>query len=92
MTSEIKTDIRIKLLPRSSKSRIMVMEGEFYRIKVNSPPVDGEANKELVSLISKKLKVPKGSIEIISGKTSRMKVLRIQGIDKETVTRLMEVE
>jgi len=84
--------IKIKLLPRSSKSRIMGMEGEFYRVKVNSPPVDGEANKELVSLISKKLKVPKGSIEIISGRTSRMKVLCVQGIDKETVTRLMQAE
>lgn len=92
MTSEIKTDIPIKLLPRSSKSRIMGMEGDFYKVKVNSPPVDGEANKELVSLISKRLKVPKGSIEIISGKTSRMKVLRVLGIDGRTVTRLMQAE
>lgn len=70
----------------------MGMEGEFYRVKVNSPPVDGEANKELVSLVSKRLKVPKGSIEIISGKTSRTKVLRVQGIDEGTVARLMQAD
>jgi len=92
MVNEIKTDIRIKLLPRSSKSRIMGMEGEVYKVKVNSPPVDGEANKELISLVSKKLRVPKGSIEIIAGKTSRMKVLRVQGIDEETVSRLMQAD
>jgi len=92
MANEIKTDIRIKLLPRSSRSQIMGMEGEFYRVKVNSPPVDGEANKELISLLSKRLRVPKGSIEIISGKTSRMKVIRISGIDEESATRLMQAD
>lgn|GEM_PF-949479 len=92
MTSELKTEIRVKLLPRSSKSRIMGIEGEFYKVKVNSPPVDGEANKELISLVSKRLRIPKGSIEIIAGKTSRMKVLRVLGIDAESVSRLMETD
>jgi len=92
MAAQIKTDIRIKLLPRSSKSQVMGKEGEFYKVKVNSPPVDGEANKELIFLISKRLRIPKGSIEIISGKTSRMKVVRVTGIDEKSVTRLMQAD
>lgn len=68
------------------------MEGEFYKVKVNSPPVDGEANKELISLISKKLRIPKGSIEIIAGKTSRMKVVRVSGVDEQSVSRLMQAD
>jgi uncharacterized protein (TIGR00251 family) len=92
VTPQIKTDIRIKLSPRSSKSQIMGMEGEFYKVKVNSPPVDGEANKELISLISKKLRIPKGSIEIIAGKTSRMKVVRVSGVDEQSVSRLMQAD
>jgi uncharacterized protein len=87
--NEIKTDIRIKLLPRSSRSQVMGMEGDLYRVKVNAPPVDGEANKELVSMIAKRLRVPKGAIEIIAGKTSRMKVLRVSGIDEASASRLM---
>jgi uncharacterized protein (TIGR00251 family) len=90
MTREIKTDIMVKIVPRSSRSRIMGKEGDAYKVKVNSPPVDGEANKELISLISKKLSIPKGSIEIISGKTSRIKLLRLWGIDKKSVAGLME--
>ena len=89
MEPQIKTDIKIKLLPRSSKSQIMGREGEFYKVKVNSPPVDGEANKELISLIAKRLGISKGSIEIIAGKTSKMKVLRVLGIDAQSVSRLM---
>jgi hypothetical protein len=92
MATETKTDIKIKLLPRSSKSQIMGREGEFYKVKVNSPPVDGEANKELISLIAKRLKISKGSIEIVTGKTSRMKVLRVFGIDAESASRLMETD
>jgi uncharacterized protein len=87
---QVKTDIKIKLLPRSSKSQIMGREGEFYKVKVNSPPVDGEANKELISLISKRFGISKGSIEIIAGKTSKIKVLRVLGIDAQSVSRLME--
>jgi uncharacterized protein len=84
------TDIKIKLLPRSSKSQIMGKEGDVYRVKVNSPPVDGEANKELISLLSKKLRQPKSNFEIIAGKTSRIKIVRVQGIDKASVAELME--
>jgi uncharacterized protein len=82
--------IKIKLLPRSSKSQIMGKEGDVYKVKVNSPPVDGEANKELISLLSKRLKQPKSSFEIIAGKTSRLKTVRILGIDEVSVSSLME--
>ena len=92
MTNEAKTEIIIKLLPRSSRSQIMGRDGEVYKIKVTSPPVDGKANRELISLISKKLGIPKSSIEIVSGKTSRMKVLRLQGIEKESVVSLLEAD
>jgi len=70
----------------------MGRDGEVYKIKVTSPPVDGKANRELISLISKKLGIPKSSIEIVSGKTSRMKVLRLQGIEKESVVSLLEAD
>jgi uncharacterized protein len=84
------TDIKIKLLPRSSKSQIMGKEGDAYKVKVNSPPVDGEANKELISLLSKKLKQPKSNFEIVLGKTSRIKTVRVVGIDEASVSSLME--
>jgi uncharacterized protein len=84
------TVIKIKLLPRSSKSQIMGKEGDVYKVKVNSPPVDGEANKELISLLSKRLNQPKSSFEIIAGKTSRMKTVRILGIEEASVSSLME--
>ena len=86
-----KTDIKIKLLPRSSQSKIMGKEGDVYKVKVNSPPVEGEANKELISLISKRLGIPKGRVEIVAGKTSRIKVVRVLGVDDQHVIKMMDV-
>ncbi len=50
------------------------------KIKVNAPPVEGAANKNLITLISKLLHVAKGNIEIEQGETSRNKLLLIKGI------------
>ena len=83
-------EIKIKLLPRSSKNQVMDKENEIYRIKVTSPPIDGKANKALINLLSKQMRIAKGSIEIISGKTSKNKRVRIKGLTKVEITQRME--
>ena len=47
--------------------------GDALKIKLTAPPVDDAANKLCVKYLSKFLKIPKSSIEIISGHTSRTK-------------------
>ena len=53
--------------------------GEPARLKVRiaAPPVDGEANDEIVSFLSKKLGVPMSRIELVRGQTSKKKDLEI---------------
>ena len=80
------------LVPRSSKNLIIGKEAGVYRIKVTAPPVDGKANKALVNLLSKRLRVPKRDIEIVSGKSSRLKSVRISGSSHERISRLMDQE
>lgn len=74
--------IKIKVEPRSSKSAIVGPYGDALKVKLTSPPVEGKANKELIDLLSKELKIPKRDIEIISGQSSKNKVVRIIGINK----------
>jgi len=85
-----KTDIKVKLIPRSSRNRILGKSGDAYKVKVTSPPVDGKANKALVDLLAKRLKIPKSSIEIVSGKSSRVKYIRIHGISPEDTAQQMD--
>jgi uncharacterized protein len=47
------------------------------KARVSVPPEGGKANKALIALLSKALRVPKTSVEIVSGETSRIKNLRI---------------
>lgn len=63
------------------------MEEGRLKIKVTVPPEGGKANRAVVELLSKTLKVPKSSIEITKGETSRIKTVRIEGI---TLAKLQE--
>lgn len=84
------TEFNVRIIPRSSRNEIAGIEGDLYRIKVTSPPIDGKANKALITFLSKKLKTPKKNIEIISGEKSRNKRLRINNISDDEISRLMD--
>jgi hypothetical protein len=58
-------------------------EGDTLKVKVTSAPVDGSANKDLIDLLSKHLKLPKRRIEILRGHTARRKVVKFHGISME---------
>jgi uncharacterized protein (TIGR00251 family) len=74
------TEIEIRLTPRAAKNEITGKEGEVYRVKVTSPPIDGKANKALIELVSKRLGIPKRDIEMITGQRSRLKTLLIHSL------------
>ena len=74
--------LKIKVEPRSSKSGIVGPYGDALKVKLTSPPVEGKANKELIDLLSKELKIPKKDIEIISGQSSKNKIVKIIGLSR----------
>ena len=46
-------------------------------VKVAAPPVEGAANEALVALLAKELGVAKSAVTLVSGATSRLKVVRV---------------
>lgn len=66
--------LAIKIIPNSSKNEL-VMTDSCLRLKITAPPVDNKANKFVIMFLSKLFKVPKTSIKILRGETSREKVL-----------------
>lgn len=81
-------DIQIKLQPGSSKNEIMGKQDGLWRVKVTAPPVEGKANKALIALLSKRLKIPKSDIEVVSGGSSRIKRIRIHGLSEADAERI----
>lgn len=88
--TEINGGIRfhVKVLPRSSRNQLAGEEGEALKVKLNAPPVDGEANKALISFLADIFKVPKSYVIIVKGETARHKMVEIKGIDKETFLKI----
>ena len=74
--------IRIKIVPNSSKNDLII-EDEFIRVKVTAQPIENKANKALVEFLSKKFKIPKTSIQIVKGDTSKEKTILFSINDEE---------
>ena len=74
--------IEVKVEPRSSKKGIGGLMDNVLKVKLTAPPVDNEANKQLIEIISELLGIRKSSIRIIKGLTSKKKILEIKGIEK----------
>lgn len=74
--------IRIKIVPNSSKNDI-ILEDEFIKVKVTAQPIENKANKALIEFLSKKFKIPKTSIQIVKGDTSKEKTIALAIADQE---------
>ncbi len=73
----MKKTILVHVIPRSSKNEVIPLEDGNYKIKITAPPVDGEANKKLIELISKYFDVAKSCIVIVKGERGKKKVIEI---------------
>ncbi len=81
--------LRIQLSPRSSQEGVGGLHGDALKVRVNAPPVDGKANEALTRFMAKKLGLPRQAVELVSGQTSKSKVLLIKGLSPaEIVNRL----
>jgi uncharacterized protein len=79
---------RLRAQPRASKTEITGEHGGAVKLRIAAPPVDGKANDEVVRFFSKLFEVPIRSIEMVSGDSSRDKLIRIHNI---SMARVQEV-
>lgn len=71
------TKISVRVVPRSAKNEVIQMSKSEYRVRLTKAPADGEANEQLVKLLSKHLGVAKSLVRIVSGATSRKKIVEL---------------
>ncbi len=70
----------VKVHPRAKKNAITGEIGDALKLSVTTPPVEGRANEACIEFFAKLLKVPRSSITIASGQSSRNKVIRVAGV------------
>jgi uncharacterized protein (TIGR00251 family) len=81
--------IKIKVQPNGGQNRIVGTVNEAWKIKIAAPPEKGKANKELIKFLSEVLQLKKEQIVLIGGETSHNKVLKLAGLNKAEVDRLL---
>jgi len=72
--------LTVKVHPRAKRSALAGRFGEAYKLDLAAPPVDGKANDECVRFFAELAGVPRGRVRIVTGLTSRMKVVEIEGV------------
>ncbi|MGA2376171.1 MAG: DUF167 domain-containing protein [Candidatus Sulfotelmatobacter sp.] len=77
----------VKIHPRARKNAITGEFGNALKLSLTSPPVDGRANRACIEFFAKLLMVPRSSVTIASGQTSREKLIRVSGLSAEEVRR-----
>jgi uncharacterized protein (TIGR00251 family) len=83
--------LAVRAQPRASRSEVVGVHGDRLKVRLAAPPVEGAANEELCRVVAKALKLPPSRIELVQGRSSRNKILRIQGVSPEEVLRLLGV-
>ena len=78
----------VRVQQRASRSEIVGMHGDAMKVRLSAPPVDGAANDALVELIAAALGVGRRAVHIVSGMSSRSKVVEVEGVTAAAVLRL----
>jgi len=81
----------VKVHPRAKKNAITGKVGEALKLALTAPPVDGKANEACIDFFAKLLKVPRSSVTIAAGQTSRNKVIRVASLSAEEVQRRLKI-
>jgi uncharacterized protein (TIGR00251 family) len=72
----------IKVHPRAHKNAITGTVGDALKLALTAPPVEGKANQAVIEFFADLFQIPRSSVTIASGETSRNKVVRIAGVSK----------
>jgi uncharacterized protein (TIGR00251 family) len=70
----------IKVHPRAKKDAISGTVGDALKLSLTAPPVEGRANEACIRFFAEFLRVPRSSVTIAAGESSRNKVIRVHGI------------
>ena len=79
--------LTVKVHPRAARSAIRGRLGEAWKLDLAAPPVDGKANDECVRFFAEAAGVTRARVRIVTGLTSRIKVIEIEGVTQEELER-----
>ena len=79
--------LTVKVHPRARRSAFAGRLGDAWKLSLAAPPVDGKANEECVRFLAELTGVARARVRIVTGLTSRTKVVEIEGVTEEEFSR-----
>jgi uncharacterized protein len=73
----------VKVHPRARKNAITGTVGDALKLALTAPPVEGRANQAVIEFFADLFDIPRSSVTIASGETSRNKVVRVAGLSRQ---------
>lgn len=72
--------INIIAIPGSKTHEIIKIDENSYRVKIDAPAIEGEANKRLIEILAEYFNVQKFSVKILKGFKNRNKIVSIDNL------------
>jgi uncharacterized protein len=71
---------QVKVHPRARRNAVVGVVGQALKLALTAPPVEGRANDACIAFLAEFLNVPRSSVTIAAGDTSRQKLIRVAGV------------
>ena len=81
--------ISVKVVPGSSRSRVLGALGDCLKVAVAAAPEKGKANKAVASVLAEFLGVDKGGVILVAGRSGPRKQFRVLGKSAAEVLEIM---
>jgi len=87
LVAALRTSLRLRVVPGATRSRVVGRHGDAWKVKVSAPPEGGRANDAVLVLLADTLDVTRRDLELVSGRSSRDKVVALAGMTLDMAER-----
>jgi uncharacterized protein (TIGR00251 family) len=79
--------VRLRVAPGAARAAVVGRHGDGWKVRVAAAPERGRANEAVLQLLAETLALPRTSVSLVSGSTSRDKIVELAGIPPEEIDR-----
>jgi uncharacterized protein len=87
MSTTVRATVYVQ--PRASRTGLAGLHDGCVKIRLAAPPVEGAANAELIEFVARLLKIARSRVRVVTGTSSRRKVIEIDGVSAAAVARAL---
>ncbi|HVG27968.1 MAG TPA: DUF167 domain-containing protein [Acidobacteriaceae bacterium] len=72
--------LSVRVHPGARRNAVTGTHADALKVSLTTPPTQARANAALIAFLAERLRIPRTSIALLTGHTSRSKTLRLAGL------------